>query len=41
MKIGAIVSDVQRDVVQMLKSREDENVQNKTVSNPNLLGIAW
>ena len=33
MKIGAIVSEVQRDVVQILKVREDINGRNRTVSN--------
>ena len=34
MKIGAIVSDVQRDVEEILKSRENNNSQNKAVSHP-------
>ena len=40
MKIEAIVSEVQRDVVeiqQILKDREDENGQNEPVSNTSSL----
>ena len=42
MKIGAIVSEVQRDVVEVqrvLKGREDDNSQNKAVSNHVLSSI--
>ena len=39
MKIGATFSDFHRDVVQILKSREDNDSQKKAVSNLVLSGV--
>ena len=39
IKIGAIVSEVQRDVVQILKGREDNNRQNEAVSVSSLTSL--
>lgn len=39
MKISAIVSEVQRDIVQILKTREGNDSKNKTVSNSPLASL--
>ena len=41
MKIRAIVSEVQRDVGEMLKAREENNGKSEAVRNPTSLWYSW
>ena len=41
MKIGATVSEFHRNVVQIIKSREDNDSQNKEVNNLSLIQRHW